>query len=544
MHHARPAGDTRQPTPIAPPTPDAPAVPARILLTGATGFLGQAILERLLADHPHTRIDVLLRPTARAGAQDRLQALTQGAAFAAWRARVGPAAAERQIRERVGVLAGALADAPALLATRAPYDLVVHTAGDVSFHATLPEAFATNVDGPRALYDAVSRQGAVRRRRPAAPTGPAAPALPELPPPPVLPHVIHVSTAYVWTNRVAIGPERALDHAVDWRAERACVRRVEATAAGARGRLVAAGLQRARGHGWTDVYTYTKALGERVAEESCASAPLTVLRPTIIESAVQRPYPGWLDGFKVTDPIIVAYAQGRLPAFPGSAELVLDVVPVDVVVNAVLAAARRPPEPGQARYVQVGTSLANPLTLGELRDHVLGYFRDHPHLDARGRPVPAGGFRFVRPEAMARSLRRAATWTARARAVLAGLPKGTPGRARADRRLARTARRLAATREFVSLYEPYACSPTRYHDANLRALDAARPAAERRQEPLDVTAWRWADYFAHGHLPALARLMRGEADQPGQSRPGLSRPGPAACRRHGTSCPEPVARAG
>ena len=33
-----------------------------ILLTGATGFVGQAILERLLSSFPHTTVSTLVRP--------------------------------------------------------------------------------------------------------------------------------------------------------------------------------------------------------------------------------------------------------------------------------------------------------------------------------------------------------------------------------------------------------------------------------------------------------------------------------------------------
>jgi hypothetical protein len=78
----------------------------------------------------------------------------------------------------------------------------------------------------------------------------------------------------------------------------------------------------------------------------------------------------------------------------------------------------------------------------------------------------------------------------------------------------RTARRLASAREFVVLYEPYSCSSTRYDDAGLRALDTARPAAERRREPLDVAAWRWEDYLGGVHLPAVRRLMTESTTRP------------------------------
>ena len=84
-------------------------------------------------------------------------------------------------------------------------------------------------------------------------------------------------------------------------------------------RLVEYGRARARSLGWPDVYTFTKAMGERAVEELAAEAnlPLSIVRPSIIESAYTHPFPGWIDGFKMADPIIRAYGLGQIPEFPG-----------------------------------------------------------------------------------------------------------------------------------------------------------------------------------------------------------------------------------
>lgn len=515
-----------------------------VLLTGATGFVGQALLERLLSDHPDTHIDVLLRPTPEADAAARLRELIARPAFTAWRERVGAAGVAAEVGARVTALPGDLADAATLLAERPPYDLVVHAAGNVSFRPPLTEAFATNVDGVEALYSALREQAAGG-------TGTASGG-------PATPHVVHVSTAYVWTDRAAVGLETRLPHDVDWRAERRETTRIAAalaqavaarrvfeaasrrsgaagTAAGGaaavasrgpggaatpdgaapapggsddeavRAKLAEAGLSRARSLGWTDVYTYTKALGERVAEELCAPFPLTVVRPTIIESALSRPFPGWLDGFKVADPMIVAYARGRLPAFPGAPELILDIVPVDIVVNAVLAAARQAPPPGRPTYLHAGTSRTNPLRLGELRRQAEDYFNADPWIERDGTAVRPRPFRFVPSATMWARLDRAARVLDQLRGIARRLPG--PAGAAARIRVAVQARRLATVREFVTLYEPYTCSPTTYDDAALRALDRGRPEEERRAEPLDVTGWRWEDYLGGIHLPAVQALM-------------------------------------
>jgi nucleoside-diphosphate-sugar epimerase len=108
-------------------------------------------------------------------------------------------------------------------------------------------------------------------------------------------------------------------------------------------RLVAYGRMRARSLGWPDVYTFTKALGERAVEDlaHAEGLSLSIVRPSIIESALEHPFPGWIDGFKMADPIIRAYGLGQIPEFPGIPEGIVDLIPVDYVVNAILAVAAR-----------------------------------------------------------------------------------------------------------------------------------------------------------------------------------------------------------
>ncbi len=67
--------------------------------------------------------------------------------------------------------------------------------------------------------------------------------------------------------------------------------------------------------------------------------PVTIVRPSIIESALQEPRPGWIRGFRMAEPVIISYARGLLKEFPGVPEGTVDVIPVDLVVAAILDAA-------------------------------------------------------------------------------------------------------------------------------------------------------------------------------------------------------------
>ena len=95
-------------------------------------------------------------------------------------------------------------------------------------------------------------------------------------------------------------------------------------------RLVEEGLKRAKSRGWNDTYTYTKSLGEQMIAKVKGDLPTAIVRPSIIESSLEEPEPGWLDGFRMADPIIIGFAKGRLPDFPGKPEAITDIIPVDL----------------------------------------------------------------------------------------------------------------------------------------------------------------------------------------------------------------------
>ena len=141
-----------------------------------------------------------------------------------------------------------------------------------------------------------------------------------------------------------------------------------------------------------------------------------MVRPSIIESALRHPYPGWINGYKVADPLIMAYAKGALPEFPGLPDSVLDVIPVDFVVNVIVALAtdgHRAPSgtvtpDGQAdpapAYYQVCSGASNPLPFHQMYENVRSFFLAHPLEDAEGKPIRVPEWKFPANNAVERSL--------------------------------------------------------------------------------------------------------------------------------------------
>ena len=103
-------------------------------------------------------------------------------------------------------------------------------------------------------------------------------------------------------------------------------------------------------------------MGERAVEELAdeRGLRLSIVRPSIIECALVHPSTGWIDGFKMADPIIRAYGMGQIPEFPGIPEGIVDMIPVDFVVNAILAVAATPQPAGEPAHYNVSARRPEP----------------------------------------------------------------------------------------------------------------------------------------------------------------------------------------
>ncbi|MBI4261765.1 MAG: HAD-IB family hydrolase [Actinobacteria bacterium] len=489
----------------------------RALVTGATGFLGQALLERLLGDFPETRVVLLVRGRFGQPARARVEELLGRPCFNPLRERVGPDGIAAMLEERIEVLEGDVTgELPPL---PDDLDLVFHCAATVSFDPPIDEGFRTNLVGTTGLYEAVAASGA-------------------------RPYLIHTSTAYVAGMTKGIVPEAPLSHRIDWRAETAAAlaararveeasRRPEmldhfvARARHEHGRagpqevaqdserrredwvnrrLVEYGRARAQTMGWPDLYTFTKALGERAAEELRGDLPLAIVRPSIIESALRHPYPGWIEGFKMAEPIILAFGRGAIPEFPGIPEGILDLIPVDYVVNALLAVAATPPEDG-VEYYHVSSGSRNPVHYHRVYELVRDYFQKDP-LPERDRGfhrVPE--WRFPGRRRVERLLRTGEKALDLADRVVTRLPRSDRVRSMV-RRVDRERGRLDFIRRYADLYAAYVEAEVIYTDDRSLALHRSLPDEERERFGFDVADIDWRHYLQDVHCPAVTVAMR------------------------------------
>ncbi|WP_369824054.1 SDR family oxidoreductase [Frondihabitans sp. PAMC 28766] len=496
---------------------------SHVLLTGGTGFVGQAILERLLADHPDTTVTLLIRTKGSTSGIDRLRHLLRKPVFKSWRERVGDDGVEKALTGRLRVLEGGLDAVPDL-----PQDLdvVIHSASSVSFDPPIDQAFDTNVGGAVGLYEALLATGTD-------------------------PHVVHVSTAYVGGLRKGIFPEASLTHDVDWRAEfeaaRAARSRVElssrqpevlrrfvaearakhgkegplavsthaeeARITWVKAKLVDHGRMRAESLGWTDVYTLTKAFAERAAEQLWAASGhrLSFVRPAIVESALRHPYPGWIDGFKVADPLIMAYGRGMLPEFPGVPDSVLDVVPVDFVVNVILLVAANPAPPASPQYFHVSSGASNPLPIHRMFSNLNAFFTEHPVPTADSGSIEAAEWRFPGGRRVERAVRLRTRLNDAQERLFIRLPSTDRTRrvlASVDEKRAD----LESLQSLTDLYRHYIQSEIIFDDRKTKALQqrlvATQPGEVSSDIGFDMADIHWEHYFRDVHFPAITTMTR------------------------------------
>jgi len=503
---------------------------ARIGITGATGFLGTALVERFLRSVPDCELVLIVRPGRRASAATRgRREIFANDAFKRLRADLGDRF-DAEMERRVHVVAGDVTSPGLGLDEQGRHLLagchtVVHSAARVSFDSPIDAAVDVNLLGPLRVVETMAELGSTA-------------------------HLISVSTAYVAGSRRGRAPEAPLSDTpfsndVAWRPEIDASRRARSDAdaesrkpkilarfakearaeVGAAGspllgarterlreqwvedQLVEAGRSRARALGWPDAYAYTKALAERALLEVKGDVPVTIVRPSIIESAWAEPVPGWIRGFRMAEPVILAYGRGLLEEFPGIPEGVIDVIPVDMVVATIVTLAGRGHDPHDFVY-HVSTGSRNPLRLRRLVDLVQEYFRENPLYDTDGQPiVVTSEWKYSRRGRAQRQLQRGVNALRTAEKVISNLPiRGQ--RAEVTARLETRRDQGERALDYVRLYGAYAETEAVYDDARLAALWATLDETDRQTFAFDTSAVDWRRYVGEIHLPSIVALAR------------------------------------
>ncbi|MGZ8845195.1 MAG: AMP-binding protein [Pyrinomonadaceae bacterium] len=526
----------------------------RMFLIGGTGFLGKVTLSMLLYRFPNIgRVYVTVRARSQEESETRFwKNVISAPPFDPVRERYG-AAFDDFIRDKVAIVGGDIAEdnlgfsEEEAEAIAKDIDVVLNSAGNVTFNPTLESGLRTNVVGTQNVI-----AFAKRMKRPC---------------------LVHISTCFVagersgpvWEDEPVFGyfprknelkgvefsvqkeiadcakmSERAREEAKDAMhvarfRELARKRLNEEMRDGddpdalglavarerkvwIRNRLTDLGIERAKFWGWPNIYTYAKALGEQlVAAET--EIVRSIVRPSIVESAKSYPFPGWNEGFTTTAPIIFMTLKGQrqLPANP---KLILDITPVDQVASVMLAVAAQACVEQPKLVYQAATGAANPNDMERIIGMV-GLFTRKQELEkeeglrlfheisARFEPLLVSAERF---EATSVPMMNSA-----AKKVSSLLDKAKPkwGGGRYEgviNRMKQTVDSIEAqTREAKEAFEmflPFTVENAYiFRSDNVRALFDRISEDEQQLLTWDPEKFDWYDYWMNIHMPGLKKWV-------------------------------------
>jgi long-chain acyl-CoA synthetase len=284
------------------------------------------------------------------------------------------------------------------------------------------------------------------------------------------------------------------------------------------GQLADLGMERAQFWGFPNTYTYTKAIGEQIALAS--GLPCTIVRPAVVESTNEYPFPGWNEGINTSAPLIYIIRQGGLQ-IPGS-ENFLDVIPCDMVAAGLTLALGELLEGRHKTVYQLGSSDSNPCTMRRFFELSGLYKRKYYQRTGKGGPVLSylqshfegamlskEQFESIGPHKLASGVRSIAGLLKKA-AVGPAAPLLEPaanaltGFAKQQENVGNI---LGVFLPFVAQFEyVFRCDNTRAAYARLSPEDQARI-------PWTIEQLDWRKWFLEVHAPGLEKWVFPQIDE-------------------------------
>ncbi len=468
----------------------------RLLITGTTGFLGKVLLEKILRDLPEIEaVYLLIRGSTKyPSARDRfINEIACSSIFETLKVD-DPAAFDALCDQKVRFVTGEVTEPcfgmeeNAFRALAKNVDVVVNSAASVNFREELDKALTINALCLHNLADFSEAAG-------------------DIP-------VLQVSTCYV--NGFNAGPiyEQNIhpagadipQHAAGFYDVASVIatldQKIDAlkqkyTGEQLKEQLIDLGIREANRYGWNDTYTFTKWMGEQILLKRLQGKSLTILRPSIVESTLTEPAAGWIEGVKVADAIIMAYARGKVSLFPGRPEGVLDIIPADLVANSIiLGLAELFYVPRRHKIYHCCSGGSNPVTLKAFRDHVQAEAQENWHkYDRLFYERCTKPFVFVNKHLFASGMKMLKS--------LLTMKYRLQGRSLDYGEKPKELQNIETAINLSTVFSFYTAANYVFQNQSLR--DLASRMNEKSTFPVDARAIDWAIYVRAIHIPGLNR---------------------------------------
>ncbi|KAF9184572.1 cyclin-dependent kinase inhibitor far1 [Haplosporangium sp. Z 767] len=129
---------------------------------------------------------------------------------------------------------------------------------------------------------------------------------------------------------------------------------------------------------YPNTYTFSKSLTEHLIQKRYKdmNLPIAIVRPSIVTAAKEEPVPGWVEGVAAANKAVVSCALGQVQEWIGVETIKTDLIPVDIVAKVILLSATTADKTlTQPLIYHVGTSCINPITWGLFGIYLSAYWR-------------------------------------------------------------------------------------------------------------------------------------------------------------------------
>ncbi|CAN7022246.1 unnamed protein product [Brassica rapa subsp. trilocularis] len=367
-----------------------------ILVTGATGFLAKVFVEKILRVQPNVKkLYLVVRASDSEAAMKRLRAeVFEKDLFKVLRENIGEENLNTLFSEKVVPVAGDIStdcfgvkDSNLRERMQKEIDIVVNVAATTNFDERYDVGLGINTFGALNVLNFAKK--CVKAQL-----------------------LLHVSTAYVCGEKSGLLREKPFameeirneaGHQLDINFEMELMKKrlkelhdQDCSDEDITLSMKELGMERAKLHGWPNTYVFTKSMGEMLIGNHRESLPLVIIRPTMITSTLSEPFPGWIEGLRTVDSVIVAYGKGVLKCFLVDVNSVCDMIPVDMVANAMITAtATHAGGSGVHMVYHVGSSHQNPVTFGEIHEISVRYFTKSPLRSRNGSLIAVSKVRLI-----------------------------------------------------------------------------------------------------------------------------------------------------
>jgi len=278
-----------------------------VFLTGGSGFIGKQLIEKLLRSCPAVdQINVLIRPKKNSSPEERLQKVFESPVFDRLKEE------NPNFRRKVVAVSGDIL-LPGLGISDQDHaritsnsSVFLHCAASLNFAEPLRNAIQSNVLSIRKVLALARETKNIEA-------------------------FVHVSTAYSNVDKSHI-TESIYDPPVDVNRLIGMTELFDDHQLA----LITPSLIGKR----PNTYTFTKAVAEKLVEQERGNVPVVIIRPSIVTASHAEPFPGWVDNFSAGSGIFIGAWTGAIRNMYGRGQTLLDLVPVDMTANVILAGAR------------------------------------------------------------------------------------------------------------------------------------------------------------------------------------------------------------